>query len=278
MPIFVKKSDGTLEPLDYNKIKRALKRAGASRTLADEVMEMVQGEVHNNITTREIYEIAFSKMKDYGPGAAARFGLKNALIKLGPDGYPFETFVGALLKGRGYETKLRQIVQGKCVSHEIDVIANRGAIEGHPRTKCIIECKFHNLPHLRCHIQSALYSWARFLDIRDRDGSIDSAWLATNTKFTGDVIQYGDCVGLKLLGWSFPQDESIQVRIEENKLYPTTVISNLDRRTFSILHENGIILVKELLLVRDEELERMGIRGRQAFMIKEKAREIMSNK
>jgi len=275
---FVRKADGTLEPLDFSKIKRALRRAGASSSLVDEVIEAMRSEIEPNITTRKIYKLAFEHLKNLQPGAAARLGLKNALMRLGPDGYPFETFIGSLLRGRGYETQVRQILPGRCITHEIDVVATRPRVEGKAATKSIVECKFHNSPHLKCHIQSALYSWARFLDVREADDSIDSVWLATNTKFTGDVVQYSDCVGLKLLGWSFPSSESIQVRIEENQLYPITILQKLDRKMFNQLHSANIILLKELVQTPDSELIRLGIKGNRVDKLKEQAQVILSRR
>lgn len=274
----VRKGDGSYEPLDYNKMRHALRKSGASRALCDEVVESLSPSLKNGVSTDEIYRLAFGQLRALRPGAAARFGLKAALLRLGPDGYPFETFIGALLKGRGYETKLRQIIPGKCVSHEIDVVASRGAYEKHLPTKCIIECKFHNSAHFECHIQSALYSWARYLDVRERNRDIDSAWLATNTKFSGDVIAYGDCVGLKLLGWSFPEKESIQVRIDEKRLYPITVLSSLTRNAFSRLHANGIILAKELQDAQEKDLLRMGMPEKELIRLKEEARQAMSGR
>jgi len=276
--VFVRKGDGTTVPLDYDKVRLSLRKSGASGALANEVLEALQGKLYNNMSTSEIHRLAFEELRSLQPGAAARFGLKSALLKLGPEGYPFETFVGALLKGRGYSTKLRQILQGNCITHEIDVVAARPKIPGHEATKCMVECKFHNSPHFKCHVQSALYTWARFLDVQRRNPDIDSAWLATNTKFSGEVIAYGDCVGLKLLGWSFPSEESIQVRIEENKLYPITVLTHLDRGTFERLHSSGIILVKELLDAPQERLHSLRIPDREIERLKEEAKRIMSQR
>jgi hypothetical protein len=274
--IMVKKADGSMEPMDYNKIRHALCRAGAGSSLSNEVIESIQAQARSGITTDEIYHLAFDRLRQLKAGAAARFGLKAALLRFGPDGHPFETFVAALLRGRGYSTQLRQTVRGKCVQHEVDVLASRPAIKGHPATKFIAECKFHNSPHLQCHIQTALYSWARFLDVHAANPGIDSGWLVTNTKFSYDVIQYSDCVGLKLLGWSFPRDESIQVRIEENKLYPITLLSRLDRRGFLALHDAGIILVKDIASAQDSRLREIGFSEKQAQGMKEEAKRIMS--
>lgn len=274
----VLKKDGEREPLDWEKVKRALRKSGASHGMVEEVIDAMMTKVVPDMRTNQIFGLAFSELDRLRPGAAARFGLKDALFRLGPDGYPFETFVGALLKGRGYSTKLRQIVPGKCVSHEIDVVAERPAGKWGAPSHAIVECKFHNAPEMRCHIQSALYSWARFLDVRERTPSITSAWLATNTKFTTETIQYADCVGLKLLGWSFPHHESIQVRIDENKLYPITVLKGLDRAAFSRLHDMDIILVKELLEAPAQRLAQTGIPRARLDVLVEQARQVMSNR
>lgn len=277
--IMVTKGDGTLEPLDMHKIQFALAKAGASKALSEEVIDEIAPKLHQNITTKEIFSLAFKSLNEMRPGAAARFGLKAALFKMGPEGYPFETFVAALLRGRKYETKLRQIVRGKCVQHEIDVIARRPPYEGKPKMDSIVECKFHNDPAIRCRIQSALYSWARFLDIRDAgEHDITSAWLVTNTKFTSDVIQYADCVGLRLLGWSFPASESIQVRIEENRLYPLTVMNSLDRRTFLALHDAGYIIVSDIVSASERDLAALRLPQKTLARLHEEAHAIMSHR
>ena len=126
--VMVRKGDGSLEPLDYNKIRHALRKSGASGALCEEVVDALSPLMKDGISTSDIYRMAFGELDEIRPGAAARFGLKNALLRLGPDGHPFETFVGALLKGRGYATQLRQVVDGRCIQHELDVIATRGQL------------------------------------------------------------------------------------------------------------------------------------------------------
>jgi hypothetical protein len=158
------------------------------------------------------------------------------------------------------------------------VLFRSGSYMGKPPVKCIVECKFHNSPHFLCHVQSALYSWARYLDVRERNPDITASWLATNTKFSGEVIAYSDCVGLKLLGWSFPKDESIQVRIEENKLYPITLLPHLDRRMFDALHGAGIITVKDVLSAPNEKLSELRLTEREAEKLKSEAKMVLSSR
>ncbi|MGS0527278.1 hypothetical protein ACU8V7_21050 [Zobellia nedashkovskayae] len=44
---------------------------------------------------------------------------------MGPTGFPFERFIGALLTYSGYETKVGIVMDGICVTHEIDVVAEK---------------------------------------------------------------------------------------------------------------------------------------------------------
>ncbi len=271
----IKKGDGSLEPFDANKLQLSMRKAGASQAEAGEVTDAVMSVLKAGMSTKEIYGIAFKELKRISRKAASKFGLKAALFKLGPEGYPFETFIGAMLKGRGYSTKLRQIINGRCVNHEMDVIAERPAMNGKAATKAAIECKFHNAMGTLCRIQTALYCWARFLDIRETNPSIDSMWLVTNTKFSLDAIQYSDCVGLKLLGWSFPSNESLQIRIEENKLYPITVLHSLDKSSFSLLDRAEVLLVKEMAERGESGLAALGIPGTKAEQLIEEAERLL---
>ena len=274
--ILVKKGDGSLEPFDPNKLQNSLRKAGASLSEIDEVSDAVMTSLRPGMSTKDIYGIAFRELRGISKKAASKFSLKAALFRLGPEGYFFETFVGGLLKGRGYSTKLRQNINGKCVNHEIDVIAERPAMNGKPATKAAIECKFHNAMGTLCRIQTALYCWARFLDMREANPSIDSMWLVTNTKFSMDVIQYSDCIGLKLLGWSFPKEESLQVRIEENRLYPITVMHSLDKMSLALLGKAEFLLVKEIREKGEGGLESLGIPSSKARQLFEEAESLLN--
>lgn len=59
-------------------------------------------------------------------------------MELGPSGFPFEKFISEILKFQGFAVQVGVIVEGHCVKHEIDVVAEKG--EEH----FMIECKFHN--------------------------------------------------------------------------------------------------------------------------------------
>jgi len=269
MEMRVLKNDGTLETFDRRKVEGALVKSGASGSLAREVTDIVEGKMREGMKTSEIYRLAFETLASYKPGAAFRYGLKRALMDMGPEGYPFETYVGAVLAAHGHEVKLRQILNGKCIQHEVDVVARK------MDKTTMYECKYHNKPGLRCHIQNALYTYARFLDLRDA-GAIEAGALATNTKFSYDVIQYAQCVKLGLLGWSYPNAGSLQELIEGKKLYPVNMLTGVDRHIFYRLHSANIITVKEFLLATDSQLVKASVPSKAIEKIRQQAREVMN--
>lgn len=44
----------------------------------------------------------------------------------GPEGYPFEKYVARLLAKMGYAARTNIVARGRCISHELDVVAERG--------------------------------------------------------------------------------------------------------------------------------------------------------
>ena len=75
---------------------------------------------------------------------------------------------------------------------------------------------------------------------------IHQGWVATNTKFSSDAIQYGNCMGLYLLGWDYPQKGSLKELIDRLGLYPITCLTTLTIAEKQRLLERKIVLCKEL--------------------------------
>ncbi len=221
--IMVVKESGEREPFSAEKAMDALRRAGLGGREAEDVMHRLQSKLYDGIPTKRIYGILFELIDEVRPEVSHRYNLKRALFEIGPEGYEFEDFIGRLLEVQGYRTELRQILEGKCVSHEIDVVASKAG------KTYAIECKFHNLPGAKCKIQTILYVYARFLDLREAGSrgaarKIDSPWLITNTKFSEDVIRYAECMEVPLLGWRYPLHKSLESQIDKTKCYPVSVI------------------------------------------------------
>ena len=221
--IWVVKGSGEKEPFSKDKAKVALRRAGLSAKESDEALKRLIPRLRHNITTKRIYAILYEIIEEMRPEVSHKYNLKRALFEIGPEGYEFEDFISKLLSVRGYKTEVRQILSGRCVSHEIDVVAEKG------KDSFAVECKFHNQYGTRCRIQTALYVYARSLDLQEGGKTgvcrrITSPWLITNTKFSEDVMRYAECMGFPLLGWRYPFREGLESIIDKTRCYPVTVL------------------------------------------------------
>lgn len=249
----VRKGSGELEPFNSDKVRSAAIRSGASPDLADRVVFDVKNRIRSGASTKEIYRLVFALMKKEDARSASRFGLKGALLKLGPAGFPFETFFSEVLTEHGYKTGLRQILQGAAITHEIDVTAERD------KDYFMVECKYHNLASLRCRAPDILYTYARFLDLKEGAEKglcpdFSAPWLATNTKFSSDVVTYANHKGIRLTGWGYPRDGSLQKLIESKLLYPITILTSLDKFAKTRFAAADFMLVKDILSHSEKEL------------------------
>lgn len=244
----ITKANGEQEFFDESKLRNSLKRAGATPQLIDEVIQQTQKQLHEGISTKNIYKIAFSILKQHKHGAmAARYNLKRALMDLGPSGYPFERYVGEILKQQGYIVEVGVLVEGKCVVHEVDVVAEKD--DRH----YMIECKFHNQPGHSTDVKVPLYINSRFLDVEHQWKKLDGhehkfhqGWVVTNTRFTSDAIRYGECAGLYLLGWNYPAHGNLKQLIDASGLHPITALTTISGAEKIRLLDQGIIMSKDL--------------------------------
>lgn len=242
--IWVIKENGEKEIYDPAKVRRALARSGLSGKEADDVMQRLDPSIHDGITTKKIYSMLFRMVERKAPEASHILNLKRALIDIGPEGYDFEDFISRLLNAQGYDTELRMKLQGKCVSHEVDVVASKG------RSSYMIECKFHNQAGTRCRIQSVLYVYSRYLDLREGAKlglcrKFTAPWLITNTKFSEDVVRYAECMGVPLLGWHYPEKLSLEGMIEKTRCFPVSVLK-MSREALRKLLQNKLVVVSDL--------------------------------
>lgn len=240
--ISVIKANGEIEPFSEDKVIRSIKKARIPESIQPQVLLHVKRKLYNNIPTSEIYHhiIEFLGMSEH-PYTKAKYGLKQAIMALGPTGYPFEDFVAKVLDAHGYHTKIRQIVEGSCVTHEIDIIAAKNG------KTAMIEAKFHNNPGTRSDIHVALYTKARFDDVKEKN-MFDEPWVVTNTKITIDAIDYARCAGMKVIGWSYPEGESLRDLVEKYHLHPVTMLNTLAQSLKQNLLDNHIVLCKDICL------------------------------
>ncbi|WP_440120664.1 restriction endonuclease [Tenacibaculum sp. Ill] len=246
--ITIVKASGEVVEFSLAKLKKSLKRTGADDTLVSEIIEIVQGELYEGITTKEIYNRAFALLKKKKNVFASKYKLKKAIYELGPTGYPFEYFIAAVLKYSGYKVKVGEILQGECVQHEVDVLAHKN------NETTVVECKFHSEQGFVCNVKVPLYIHSRYNDVRNywntfnkHKTTLTQGWVVTNTRFTEDATQYGNCAGLYLLSWDYPKENSLKDIIDRLGLYPITVSTLLTKREKQFLLNRDVVLCRELI-------------------------------
>lgn len=245
--VLIQKASGELVPFSAEKLAFSLTRVGASEDLIDLVVNDIVAWLTEGVHTRKIYARAFSLLRKYKRSAAARYSLKNAIMELGPSGYPFEHFIGAVFQSQGFEVQVGQEVEGMCVKHEVDVIATNH------HHQHLVECKFYNSPGKYASVQVPLYIRSRVNDIVMKrqsqpqfDGFEFHGWVATNTRFTSDALAFGQCSGLNLLSWDYPEDKNLKQIVEEKHLFPVTALTLLTKAEKQKLLSDGIILCQQL--------------------------------
>jgi hypothetical protein len=240
--IYVKKINGERELYNPNKLVRSLKNVDADEETIKKILIKVEKILYNGINTKKIFRFVFKELKKIENGSEIKYNLKKAIADLGLEGgYVFEKFIGKVFKKLGYETKLNQIIQGKFISHEIDISAKKGD------EKIMIESKHFSKSQLGMQIQTALYVYARFLDLKK---TFNQAILATNTKFSPQVIDYSRGVGMKLIGWKYPSKGSLEEIIKKYKIYPITILS-LPRHKLRRYFDRNIIVFEDLIKEKD---------------------------
>jgi len=265
----ITKANGEKSVFEPKKLFNSLIRSGADETQAHEIVDSIISELYPGISTKKIYKKAFSLLKERSRFLAARYNLKNAIMVLGPSGYPFEKFIGELLKHQGFKVEVAKLVDGKCVKHEVDVIAEK---DNH---HCMIECKYHNQPGTVSDVKIPLYIQSRFLDVAAQwktlpghNNKLHEGWVVTNTRFTLDAIQYGSCAGLKLIGWDYPSKGSLKDLIDSLGLYPITTLTSLTLTEKKALLEMNLVLCHDLQKNKDA-LNQIGIKAARAKTINE---------
>jgi len=258
MEPFVLKASGEREPFNSEKVYKACLRAGASQALAESIADQIKGILYDGISTREIYHEVRRLLEASRVEVAARYSLKEALMRLGPAGFPFETYIGELLEEYGYETTLRTIVEGFCVKHELDIVAVEKAGSG-SKTH-MVECKYHNAPGIITGVKEVMYTYARFLDLKEgwehgRCGRFDQAWLVCNTRSSLDAQAFARCRSIRLLCWRYPEGEGLESLIDRRALYPITVLLSLKSERVEEFSRNRIMLVKDLVRYDLKRLE-----------------------
>lgn len=259
--ITITKADGTKQLFEEEKLVSSLRRVGTPIQVIDEIVDDVERGMKNGVSTADIYRRAFELLRKHSHHTATKYSIRRAMLELGPDGFPFEKFVARVFQIWGYKTVTDQNLLGSCVEHEVDIVAWKSD------DLAMIEAKYHNEFTLKSDLKVALYVKARFDDLADKifeyggiKRKLTERYLFTNTKFTDKAIAYGNCSGLKLIGWNFPEKGNLHDIIGQNGLHPITCISSLTRgQKHDLIGRNVLVCID--IIGNPGVLNEIGVKG-----------------
>ncbi len=253
------KHSGDIVDFNPEKLKISLLKSGANSDVVNDILKSIRKELYEGIPTKKIYKMAFALLKKEANAHAARYNLRSALQLLGPSGFFFEKYIARIFQAEHFETKLNLTLQGKCISHEIDVLIKKNNLIS------MVECKFHAGREAVSDVKVPMYILSRFNDLKDKEysifskkDSISKCWIVTNNRFTSDAIAFAKCSGLNLLSWNYPELNNLKTKNDFDYLYPVTCLTTLS------LGEKDKLLILDVLLVKEivnnsECLEKIGL-------------------
>ena len=255
----VVKFSGAIVEFEPEKLKKSLLKSGASQLAVERILASIQSQIYNGITTKKIYKMAFGLLKKESNSHAAQYNLRAAIQMLGPAGFFFEKYIARLFVTEGYKTITNQTLEGKCVSHEVDVVLKKD------EELAIVECKFHASRDVVSDVKIPMYILSRFNDLKDRkqniftnSDKISTCWIVTNNRFSSDAIAFGNCSNMNMLSWDYPKKDNLRHKIDSSKLYPVTCLTTLTLAEKDKLLVLDIILASELIH-NIQSLEHIGL-------------------
>lgn len=240
----VKKHSGEIVNFNEEKLIKSMVSSGSDIQTAKEVLNEIKPQFYEGITSKIIYKLAFQKLKTISKAHAARYGLRNGIMALGPAGFYFEKFISRLFELQSYQTVTNIFLEGKCTSHEMDVLIKKN------NHVAMVECKFHGSQEVKSDVKIPMYILSRFNDLKTTEINnfsskdfISNCWLVTNNKFTSEAIKFGECSGLSLLSWDYPIGGSLKDLVKQYKVYPITCLTTLT------IAEKEVLLLQDILTV-----------------------------
>ena len=244
--VFITKANGSRQLFDRGKVVRTCLRMGVNQRIAFDIVNEVERQLYDGITTAKIFKLVYSLLSDHKPTVRHLLDLRTALSLMisKPE---FEKFIQILLSFNGYNVSSNRLLMGKCVRHEVDGIVRKDGVT------FFVEAKHHNNYHTPTGLDESRIARAVLEDVTEgykigkNNLKIERAMLVTNTRFSEHARIYGECRNILQIGWSSPAKLSLQRMIEEKKVYPLTCIKGLRNETRIRLVNSGVILIKQLI-------------------------------
>ena len=255
----VTKYSGEVVTFEKDKLKKSLFKSGACEADVNRVLETIEKQLYEGIPTKKIYKMAFQLLKKIDNVHAAKYNLRSAIMALGPAGFYFEKFIAKLFQMEGFETMTNITLNGKCVSHELDVLLRKD------EKISMVECKFHSSQDAKTDVKVPMYILSRFNDLAineydlfNQNTKISKCKIVTNNRFTEDAIQFATCSNMELLSWNYPVGNSLKNKVDSYHIYPVTALTTLTLLEKDKLLTQNIITAKELL-ANKEWLNKIGL-------------------
>jgi len=253
--VVVTKFDGSTQEYDRQKVINTCLRMRLSRAAAEEVANNVERKIYDGIRTKQIMRMILKNIERYRPVVKIQNDLRDSISRLRskPD---FEQFVAMLLREMGYTVETNVIVSGRCIEHEIDAVARRG------NETLYVEVKHHDQPHTFTGVDVFLIARSVMEDLVEGSKSgknrynFTKAFIVCNTKLSFHAERYAVCRNIDHMAWNHPENKSLQLLIEEKKLFPITFLKDVDSKTLEIFGNANIILLKQLANMTLTELQR----------------------
>lgn len=271
--MIVKKARGGEEKYKSYKVVRSCRVSGFSKSQGKTIEKRARERIGGEIDAKELEKIIYQEMKKFNEKFAMKFRLRESIAALDPNKHEFELFIARLFQEMGYkaERSPKPKPEGKCIEHEIDVLAKKG-----DKTH-IIECKHHYHYHRFTGLGVPMREFARLLDLREgyqkgKKHSINpkKCWVFTNTKLSQHAKDYSQCQGIELIGWNYPE-ESLAKLAEKFKVYPATILM-IDEKTRKELSKHKILTVRDLL---ESETHNLDIMSSKLTELMEKAENLL---
>ncbi len=251
--INVRKADGGLEPYNGAKVLRTLLHLGVDRVEAERLEKEISRRVYDGIPTSEILSMIYELAGRAKPEIRYLKDLREAIsaMRSKPD---FEEYARIVLRAAGYLVEPGRVLEGRCISHEVDGIAFKDD------EILVVEIKHHVNPHAYTGLGTVLELWAALEDLKEgyRLGlhpyAFTSAILICNTKISLHAERYARCKRIMYMGWRYPRALALSDIVSSNRIYPVTMLKELSREQIERLGDRGIVTISQLSKMRSEEL------------------------
>jgi hypothetical protein len=281
---YVTKMDGSLQRFDRQKIVRTCMRMGATADVAESIAGDIERRAYDGMPTRTIIRSVLAHMRRHVPKFNYMIDLREAICRVRPKP-DFEMFVAQLLRAYGFKVRSNQIVNGMCVDHEVDAVAEK--VAGKSPAKCkretfYVEVKHHYKSHTYTNLGVFLEVKASFDDLVQGYAAgknripFKGAIVVSNTKLSDHARRYSECAGIMAIAWKTPAEKGLERMIDEKKLYPLTIVRGLSPSDQARLGDAGIVTLKQLLTMDDAVIARTARIPRKTVReLKGKAQEIL---